>query len=290
MVVLDDTVRSDIRLAAAVDLARQHDSHVTGVSALCLLMPPKAVMHATGYPELPMSPSRFISRNRFGAPRDWTPPQPFDERAERIEAEFRQVLRSHGLRGDWRLAAGKSSEAFTGPSRQADLVILGQFDPYHPSPRLARQLVQDILMQAGRPVLVVPYAGHFKTIGSRILVGWNGSRAAARAVNDAMPLLAGAASVFILEAYPMGRTRSAPVTTGLDLRCHLAHHGIRAETTRTMMNGISATDALLSRATDFDADLLVAGGSIHSRPREFILGGVTRGLLHGMTVPVLMSH
>jgi nucleotide-binding universal stress UspA family protein len=290
MVVLDGTVRSEIRLTAAVDLARRHDAHVTGVSALGLLTPPKAATHATGYPELPLSPSQFTSGSRLGAAKSRDAGPSFSERIERIEAEFRQVLRSHGVQGNWLLADGKSSDAFAGPARLADLVVLGQFDPNHPSPRAGRQLVQHVLMTAGRPVLVIPYAGHFETIGTRILIGWNGSRAAARAVNDAMPLLAGAASVIILEAYPMGRTQTTPVTTGRDLRCHLAHHGIRAETTRTVMNGISATDVLLSRATDFSADLLVVGGSCHSRLRELILGGVTRGLLHDMTLPVLMSY
>ncbi len=290
MVVLDGTARSEVRLAIAIDLARRNDAHIIGVSALCLLMPPNAPTLGMLYPELPLSPSRFGSLNGVGAAQTEAAPQPFGERAEQIEAEFRQVLRSHGLRGEFQLTAGKSSEALTGPARQADLIILGQFDPNNPPPRAGRQLVQDILMAAGRPVLVVPYAGRFETIGTRVLVGWNGSRAAARAVHDAMPLLAGASTVVILQAYSTGRAQSIKDATGLDLSSHLAHHGIKAEISRTVINGISAANALLSFATDISADLLIVGGSCHSRPWEFLLGGVTRGLLHDMTLPAFMSH
>jgi nucleotide-binding universal stress UspA family protein len=211
------------------------------------------------------------------------------EEAERIEAVFWERLRFSGLQGDWRVASGKASETVVGRARHADLVILGQVDPDHPPPPAGRQLVESILMTSGRPVLVIPYVGRFETFSTKIIVGWNNSREAARAVNDAIPLLAKAASVTILEVNPIGREPATDDVTSADITRHLARHGINAETARTVMTSISASDALLSYAADLSAEMLVVGGYGHSRLRELILGGVTRELLRHMTLPVLRA-
>ena len=175
-------------------------------------------------------------------------------------------------------------------ARNADLVILGQVDPAQPPPPAGRQLVEDVLMTSGRPILVVPYIGRFEAFRTKIVVGWNNSREAARAVNDAIPLLAKAAAVTILEASPIGRKPATDDATSADITRHLARHGISAETARTVIAGISASDALLSYAADVSGEMLVVGGYGHSRLRELMLGGVTRELLQHMTLPVLMSH
>jgi nucleotide-binding universal stress UspA family protein len=146
------------------------------------------------------------------------------------------------------------------------------------------------LITSGRPILVVPYIGRLETFGTNILVGWNNSRESARAINDAIPLLAKAASVTILEANLIGRRPAIDDVTSVDITRHLTRHGISAKRARTVAAGISASDALLSYAADVSADLLVVGGYGHSRLRELILGGVTRELLQHMTLPVLMSH
>ena len=194
------------------------------------------------------------------------------------------------LQGDWQVASGKVSETVVCQARHADLVVLGQVDPAHPPPPAGRQLVEDVLMTSGRPILVIPYIGRFERFGTNILVGWNNSREAARAVNDAIPLLAEAASVTILEANPIGRKPAIDDAASADITRHLTRHGISAKTARTALASISASDALLSYAADVSADLLVVGGYGHSRLRERILGGVTRELLQHMTLPVLMSH
>ena len=212
------------------------------------------------------------------------------EAVERIEAAFRERLRFSDLQGDWQVASGKVSETVVCQARHADLVILGQVDPAHPPPPAGRQLVEDVLMTSGRPILVIPYIGRFERFGTNILVGWNNSREAARAMNDAIPLLAKAASVTILEANPIGRKPAIDDAASADITRHLTRHGISAKTARTALASISASDALLSYAADVSADLLVVGGYGHSRLRERILGGVTRELLQHMTLPVLMSH
>ena len=291
VVVLDDATRSEIRLDIAVALAQQHDAYLTGLSALDLLMPTRPVVRPRGNPE--------VDRQLGSQLMNWGAVPPVDypeadrqaaETAERIEAAFRERLRFSGLPGDWRVASGQVSETVVRQARHADLVILGQIDPEHPPPPEGRQLVEDVLMTSGRPILVIPYIGRFETCGTNILVGWNNSREAARAVSDAIPLLAKAASVTILEADHIGRKPATDDASSADIIRHLARYGISAETARTVMVSISASDVLLSYASDISADLLVVGGYGHSRLRELILGGVTRDLLRHMTLPVLMSH
>jgi nucleotide-binding universal stress UspA family protein len=289
VVVLDDSAASKIRMDIAVALAQQHGAHLTGLSALELLMPTRPLVQPAGSPEGEMQPASQLLN--WGALPLVDHPEAATqaaERAEQLEATFRERLRFSQLLGEWRVVSGKLSETVVRQARLADLVILGQVNPDHPPPPQGRQLVEDVLMTSGRPILVIPYIGRFETVGSKILVGWNNSREAARAVNDAIPLLARAASVTILEASPHKPATDDVTSAGITR--HLARHGIKAETTRPVLAGSSTPDLLLNYAADVSADLLVVGGYGHSRLRELVLGGVTRELLRHMTLPVLMSH
>ena len=289
VVVLDDSSASEIRMDIAVALAQQHGAHLTGLSALELLMPTRPVVPPRSNPEVDTQPDSQLLNWGVASPANYPEAdKQAAERAEQIEAIFRERLRFSQLLGEWRVVSGKVSESLVRQARQADLVILGQVNPDHPPPPEGRQLIEDVLMTSGRPILVIPYIGHFQTVGTRILVGWNNSREAARAVNDAIPLLARAASVTILEASP--RKPATDDVTSAGLTRHLSRHGIRAEIARTVLAGTSAPDLLLNYAADLSADLLVIGGYGHSRLRELVLGGVTHELLRHMTLPVLMSH
>jgi nucleotide-binding universal stress UspA family protein len=137
---------------------------------------------------------------------------------------------------------------------------------------------------------VVPYAGTFKTIGQRVLVAWNAGREATRAVNDALPLLEGAAKVTVLAINPHGGLRGHGEVPGADIALHLARHGVRAEASAIKSDDVEIGALLLSQAADLNADLIVMGAYGHSRLREVVLGGATREILRSMTVPVLLSH
>jgi nucleotide-binding universal stress UspA family protein len=137
-------------------------------------------------------------------------------------------------------------------------------------------------------VLVVPRYGTFDTVGERVLVAWNGSREATRAVHDALPILKLATKVTVLSIDPERDTGDR--IPSADIALHLARHGVAAEGTSTVGLDISVGDLLLSRAADLGADLIVMGAYGHSRMRELVLGGATRHILQHMTVPVLMSH
>jgi nucleotide-binding universal stress UspA family protein len=123
-----------------------------------------------------------------------------------------------------------------------------------------------------------------------VLVGWNAGREATRAVHDALPLLVKASSVTITAVNPRVGLGAHGQEPGADIARHLARHGVTVEVEHTAAPEIGAADILLNRASELSADLLVVGAYGHSRLREFLLGGVTRSLLHQMTLPVLLSH
>jgi nucleotide-binding universal stress UspA family protein len=175
-------------------------------------------------------------------------------------------------------------------ARVSDLIVLGQVDPQMPKATAARHMLDRLLMGAGRPVLVIPYAGSFPTIGQKVLIGWTDCREAARAVHDAIPIMKQAQSATALTVVSRRRMGDDTSVPGTDIVEHLKRHGVPASAARTVANDIADSDALLSYASDSGADLLVAGGYTHSRIREAALGGVTRELLQHMTIPVLMSH
>jgi len=140
-------------------------------------------------------------------------------------------------------------------------------------------------------VLVVPYAGEFADLGRHVLVAWSGSREAARALHDAQFLLAGAATVTVMEIDPPAPGVAAPAASAAQVAAALSRRGIAAKPESETTSGeIDVEDLLLSRASDLGADLLVMGAYGHSRLREFVLGGVSRGIFRHMTLPVLMAH
>ena len=280
LVVLDGSARSGVVLGVALDLARRHDAHLTGFCPLEVLMPANLAFALGGYPALT---SLQGAANQLE-----------DEalaKAQVIEAGFRDQLRRNELRGDWQIGRGVVGEVVARRARTTDLVVLGQADPEHPLPPSARYMVEDVLMNSGRPLLLVPFAGRFEAMGTNVLIGWNATREAARAVHDALPLIAPTATVTVLTV-ERGRSGVEPQEMpGADIAEHLARWGLTVTAARTATDGtISDGDALLSYASDIGADLLVVGGFGHSRARELVLGGVSRGLLQHMTVPLLISH
>jgi nucleotide-binding universal stress UspA family protein len=279
VVLLDGSARDETKLAVAVELARRSDAHVTGLCPLELLLPADMSFALGGYPDLWALPefSRQIESQAKA-------------KAAVIEAGFRELLRREAIIGDWALETGPLISAVTRRALASDLIIVGQADPENPLPPIARTLVEDVLMTAGRPLLIIPYAGQFATIGTNALVGWTPTRESARAVHDALPVLAKGAKVLVLTVESTRGGEIEPLPTA-DIAEHLARHALDVSAARTVVSdGLSPADALLDYAADMQADLLVVGGYGHSRTREMILGGVTRDLLHHMTLPVLMSH
>ncbi|MGY0835389.1 universal stress protein [Azospirillum argentinense] len=199
------------------------------------------------------------------------------------EDSFRTMLRSAGVVGEWRGIIGLPESFVARQARGADLVILGQHDPDEPT---GLDAPEDVILACGRPVLVVPHAKLFEQVGAAVLIGWNGSREATRAVHDALPLMEMAATVTVLSVNPEPGDEWGTD----DVVQHLARHGliVRAETFEP--EALADADALRSRAVHIGADLIVMGAYGRSRLREMILGGMTQDVLENVTVPVLMAH
>jgi nucleotide-binding universal stress UspA family protein len=280
VVLIDGSARDDAKLAVALRLARLHDAHLTGLCPLELLLPADVSFALGGYPDLWALPE-FAKQIEGQA----------TTKAKLIEEKFRELMRREGMTGDWIFETGALIDAVRRRVLTTDLLVVGQADPDNPPPAVARTLVEDVLMSAGRPLLIVPYAGQFDAIGANTLIGWTPTRESARAVHDVLPLLAPSSKVTVLTVESSRPAPDINVLPAADVAEHLARHGLDVTAARTVVaDGLSPADALLDYASDIGADLLVVGGYGHSRTREMILGGVTRDLLRHMTVPVLMSH
>lgn len=275
LVHLDATPPGRTRLALAADLARRHEAHLTGLFVADIALPPIAAGDASSGAALAELMDR-MHEDALAA-------------AAAVEADFRDRLRRDGLAGEWRLAEGAAADVVSLHARYADLAVLGQEDPEQGQPG-AGAIVEAALFSSGRPVLVVPYAGRFVSLGRRVLIGWSATREAARAVNDALPLIAAAERATVLTVNPRRGLDGHGAEPGADIARHLARHGVTVQVEHTTSGELGEGDVLLNRAAELPADLLVIGAYGHSRLREMVLGGVTRTLLRQMTLPVLMAH
>lgn len=170
-------------------------------------------------------------------------------------------------------------------ARLADLTILARAGAHD---RARQAMIEDVLFKSGRPVLLVPEKPSRQRTWDQIVIGWNASAEAVRAVSGAMPFLKSARHVIIatVDAKPINGGQ----TPGRDLAAYLQRHGVQVEVHN--IDGLGRTDAraLLDEAIAVDADMLVLGAYGHSRARELLFGGVTRELLAASSVPLFMAH
>jgi nucleotide-binding universal stress UspA family protein len=269
LVVVDNDPACASRVDVAVTLARAHGAHLTGLHVVP--WPPPMP-----YTRVPLAPEL-----------DTMVLRELEEEAQRAEATFWARAGRGEAQVEWRKVEGQLLTTATGHARYADLTIVGQGLDLVPAGTLA-VLPETLALGVGRPVLVVPRYGSFPTVGRRVLVAWNGSREATRAVNDAIPILRRAEEVTVLaiDSDMKGVVR----IPGADIALHLARHGVKVQADTIAGADISVGDLLLNYAADHGIDLTVMGAYGHSRLREMVLGGATRHLLQHMTAPVLLSH
>jgi nucleotide-binding universal stress UspA family protein len=179
-----------------------------------------------------------------------------------------------------------AADQFAGIARYFDLAIVGQG---RPEMRTMEQIIGEAtLFESGRPMIMVPYIQKAPFKIDNVMICWDGSRAAARAVADAIPVLGKSSRVeIVIVTNERGKKDEIE---GADIGQHLARHGLKVDVHRIPGGGIDVADGLLSHAADSAADFMVMGGYGHSRLREFVLGGVTRSIFQSMTVPVMLSH
>ncbi|SOZ34922.1 universal stress protein [Cupriavidus neocaledonicus] len=271
LVLLDSGRQATQRLALAGQLAVTHGCPLIGLYA--------------GFVPEPAWCYRMEHAQRY-----------FEEDMARREA-VRETVRGHFLArtdalavaAEWRVPERATVACAIREAREAGLLVAAQYDADGDSPE-GRQLLEALLLETGRPTLVVPCSGTFETLGTRVVVAWNGSREAARALHDAVPFIAGA-RVHILCAHTAAENARPDATPVAHAARLLERHGVAVE----IEHGSGVTDMtvgelILTRACDFGADLLVMGAYGHGRMRERVLGGVTRMLLESMTVPVMFSR
>lgn len=274
LVALDRSARTRARVAVAAALAQRHGAHLIGVAALGWALIPAEATAAFGLAAYQEAALRELR-----------------EQAQACVRDFEQQVARLGVASyEGRIEDGFSEVALSLAARYSDLTVLSQADPDDATPS-DRLLPEEVLLQSGRPVLVLPYAGEPGTAPAmRILAAWNGSREAARALRDALPLLRAASQVevVVFETPQDIDLRHGPLP-GADIGLWLARHGVNVQARHVPVK-VGAGEALLSHAADMGADLIVAGGYGHARLREAVLGGVTRTLLGSSPVPVLLSH
>ena len=272
LVHIDQSPRALMRLDIAAELARQHGAHLTALQVIDVALPVMAMGDGGGGAVI----AELMEQMRQSAL----------AAGVKLKVAFEAALAREGIMGEWRKVEGTTQEILALHGRYADLLVLGQDDPESDSAGLLEAMVFD----CGRPVLAIPFAGSFNTIGKRVLVGWNASREASRALHDALPLIAKAETATVFLANPKRGLGGHGEEPGADIARHLARHGMKVEVAMAIADDVPDSALLLNHASDMGADLLVMGAYGHSRLREFILGGMTRSLLREMTVPVLLSH
>jgi len=212
--------------------------------------------------------------------------------ASRAKETFDKVVQAFGIdQFEWRQQIiGRSIEVLCLNARYHDLVVLGQHNPERSIDNLPKDFVPRVILGAGRPVLVVPYAGRFADVGQRTLVGWDAGREAARALTDALPLLKRAQRTMLQTFNSHQILSKQGELPGGDIALYLARHDVLVELLGNIENVSDVGSQLLSTAMNVDADLMVMGAYGHSRLIELALGGATKTILESMTVPVLMAH
>jgi len=272
LVHLDAAKGVESRLDIAFSLAQRFDAHLVGLHALSVTQIPSwAIAEAGEIFEKAQAKARAAAAQ--AGRKAWDA----------------AVKRANCSKCEWRSSTADALDVVTLSARYADLVVIGQDDGSGTS-GITRDFEQHLLLGAGRPMLVVPYARDKRPVGNKVLIAWNASREATRAVTDALPLLQGAKQVQVA-AFNAGRRGGMHGDVpGADIGLYLSRHGVKVTVSQFQADDVDVGNQLLSRAADLDSDLIVMGAYGHSRMSELILGGVTRTLLESMTVPVLMSH
>jgi nucleotide-binding universal stress UspA family protein len=209
-----------------------------------------------------------------------------------MRAAFDDAVRGRGLVPEWQDSeAGTYSVAdcVLPYARSADLVIASQTDPAWLGSNWL-DIADRLVLESGRPVLVVPNTGRHERLSGKVLVAWNGRREAARAIFDALPILQRAMDVKVVWVNPQSESDIAIDFPAADICAALARHSVKCEATQHVLPSAGVGETLSALATEFGADLLVMGCYGHTRLREFVFGGASRYILQNMSIPVLMSH
>jgi nucleotide-binding universal stress UspA family protein len=264
---------ADRVLDCALPLAQRFSAHLIGVHAEPIPVPYVTPM---GFPD-----TDFIAASS----------EANQQRSEEIRTLFESRTSREGVSAEWQALESVSGDSAVGAlsaARASDLVIVQQSDPDGKSGTLAN--VESLLFESGRPVLFVPYAVAVDSRFRKVLVAWNGSQQAARAVFDALPFLVAADEVELLALDASDTVDHDAAMVGADIAQALARHGAKVNFASRQTAGLGSGEAIENEIADFGADLLVMGAYSQSWLKEFFFGGATRTLLQSMPAATLMSR
>jgi len=268
IVHVDQSKHAAARIRLAAELALSHEAHLVGAAM-------------TGisrfiYPDGTISLDTIISELRDAANVDLD--------------QFEEIVKKLGVPSyERRLTEDDAAGGLAMQARYADLVVVSQTDRSETGDAGAGDIPEYVALNSARPVLAIPYAGRFENPGRNVLIAWDGSMEATRAVTNALPLLRRARQVTVVLFNVSRFSGVHGQEPGADIALYLARHGVKVSVSSEFTE-LDIGNALLSLAADKGADLLVMGSYGHTRFREVLLGGVTQTILKTMTLPVLMSH
>lgn len=266
--------RMDESLEAAIYIARQNDAHIIG------------------YYPIPGASTIVYAAPGGDFPIDDTVKRLYEERLPKVKAKFEDRMRRSGVKYEWRedeRFEPRLTKAILEHGREADLIIMSHDAPESNFASEEAGFIANIILGAGRPVLVLPpmQGKAFKL--DKVAIGWNASREACRAAFDSLPLLIKAGDVFLAWINPEKTLGKAGKLPGAELAAALARHDVTV-TTKGLSNRTRTPKALINYIQEDNVDLLVMGAYGHSRLREQILGGVTEHILKNLPCPVLLSN
>jgi nucleotide-binding universal stress UspA family protein len=263
---IDNSSSCSNRIDLAISLARNHGAHLKGLYVL--------------------SHSYYAPRHGMGA----------TESARKAEELFCEKTAQAGISAEWLFAdwsvVGVSvTEILNLYAYYADLVIIGQPNHNSADQSTPLDLPERLGLGAGRPLLVVPYAGNYSTIGNRVMIAWKSGREAVRSTNDAMPILEKADLVSVVTISPAGSPDNTDGENAQKICSHLGRHAVNAAHEHIYAStSMSIGDVLLNHACEQKMDMLVMGAYAQSRRGVFMHSPVARHLLNFLTVPILISH
>lgn len=274
LVSLNEVARLPQVLEAAKFLGKTFSAHVSGV----YVIPSVQFYPSVGYEAMP----QFFDGNQIY----------FKDNAKAVQDSFEKAMKAEGLSCDFQMVNGATanvSDEVIARGHAADLILLSSSNVDAPA-GVEPDFVEQVVMAAGRPVLVLPLKGDAKVDLSNIVLAWNDGREAARAAFDALPLLAKAKNVCVVRLDPQKDRSLQGKIAGADVAESLARHKVKTEILNLPTAGSDPGESLIGCARDRGAGLIVMGAYGHSRLREFIFGGATIHVMANLDRPVLMSH